>query len=135
MTGFRIGCIIGAWVLVFAAAQGFSQEEMRVVDSSIFERPVRTSALFAHDMHNETAGLDDCSICHHRYDDGKLMEDESSEDQTCSECHTIDGSGPNPSLRRAFHLNCKGCHLQQGAGPILCAQCHQAVPADQASAE
>jgi hypothetical protein len=125
MTGFRIVCIIGVWVLVLSVAQSFSQEEMRVVDNAVFERPVRAPSIFDHDKHNENAGLEDCAVCHHLYADGKLIADESSEDQACAACHRIDGSGGNPSLRRAFHLNCKQCHLREGAGPIMCAQCHR----------
>jgi hypothetical protein len=135
MTGIRIGCIIGVWILVLTVAQSFSQEDMRVVDNSVFHRPVRVSSVFSHEAHNETAGLDDCSVCHHLYEDGKLVEDESSEDQSCEDCHSADGSGSNPSLRRAYHLNCKGCHLRKGAGPVMCAQCHRAVPDTEASAE
>ena len=135
MTGFRLGCIIGVSVLVLTVAQGFSQEEMRFVDNSVFERPVRVPVVFEHDIHNETAGMEDCSVCHHLYEDGKLIEDETSEDQACSECHPVDGSGDKPSLRRAYHLNCKGCHLKESAGPIMCAQCHRSLPADQASAD
>ena len=133
MTGLRIGCIICVGVLVLAVAQSFSQEDMRVVDNSIFTKPVRVSSVFNHDLHNETSGLDDCSICHHLYEDGKLIEDESSEDQSCAECHLADGGGKTPSLRRAFHLNCKGCHLSKGTGPVMCAQCHRDLPAAEAA--
>jgi hypothetical protein len=129
MRGLRIGCIIGVWVLVLTVSQSFSQEDMRVVDNSVFERPVRVSSLFEHDVHNETAGLDDCSVCHHLYEDGKLIEDESSEDQSCADCHPADGSGSTPSLRRAYHLNCKGCHMSNRTGPVMCAQCHRDIPA------
>ena len=135
MRGLRIGCIIGVWVLVLAVAQSFSQEDMRVVDNSEFERPVRVSSVFDHDTHNETAGLDDCSVCHHLYEDGKLIEGESSEDQSCAECHPADGSGSTPSLRRAFHLTCKRCHLSKRTGPVMCAQCHKETPAGKDSAE
>ena len=133
MTGFRIGCIIGVWVLLLTVGHSFSQEEMRLVDNSVFESPVRAPAVFEHDVHNETAGLDDCTVCHHLYEDGKLIEDETSEDQACSECHPVNGSGNSLSLRRAYHLNCKGCHLEEKAGPIMCAQCHRSVPADETS--
>ena len=135
MRGLRIGCIIGVWVLVLAVAQSFSQEDMRVVDNSEFERPVRVSSVFEHDVHNETAGLDDCSVCHHLYEDGKLVEGESSEDQSCADCHPADGSGDTPSLRRAYHLNCKGCHLSNRTGPVMCAQCHRDIPAAEAPGE
>lgn len=135
MKAFRIGCIIGVWVFALSVAQSFSQEEMRVVDNAVFERPARVPCVFDHDKHNATAGLEDCAVCHHLYKDGELIADESSEDQACSACHLTDGSGSNPSLRRAFHLNCKQCHLREGAGPIMCAQCHQATTPFEASAE
>lgn len=131
MIRLRIYCIVVAMLaILLVATQSFSQEEMRVVANSVFDRPVRASALFEHDIHNEEAEIEDCNVCHHLYEDGKLVEDDSSEDQACSECHLENGTGNNPSLRRAYHLNCKGCHLQKGAGPIMCAQCHQegAIP-------
>lgn len=126
MSALRIYCIVAILTLLFVATQSLSQEEMRVVDNSIFDRPVRAPALFEHDTHNEMAGIEDCAECHHLYDeDGKWVEDESSEDQSCSECHSVQNDGSNPSLRRAYHLNCKGCHLEKRAGPIMCAQCHR----------
>ncbi len=125
MTTLRFCCLVVLPALLLAASQSFSQEEMRVVDNSIFNRPVRAPSLFEHDVHNETADIEDCAECHHLYEDGERVEDESSEDQSCSECHSEKSDGSNPSLRRAYHVNCKGCHLDKGAGPIMCAQCHR----------
>ena len=125
MSALRIYCIVAVLTLLFAATQSLSQEDMRVVDNSNFNRPVRAPSLFEHDVHNETAGIEDCAECHHLYEDGKRVEDESSEDQACSECHSEKSDGSNPSLRRAYHLNCKGCHLEKSAGPIMCMQCHR----------
>jgi hypothetical protein len=125
MSALRIYCIVAMLTLLFAATQSLSQEDMVVVDNSIFEKPVRAPALFEHDVHNEVAGIEDCAECHHLYEDGKRVEDESSEDQACSECHSEKGDGNSPSLRRAYHLNCKGCHLDKAAGPIMCMQCHR----------
>jgi hypothetical protein len=103
----------------------FGQEDMRVVDNSVFDHPQRPPSLFNHDTHNENAGLDDCAECHHLYDDsGKKLEAESSEDQMCADCHTLQDDGRKPGLRKAFHTNCKGCHLIQEKGPVVCAQCH-----------
>lgn len=127
MTAIRISCIAAMLVILSVAGYGFSQEEMVVVENSVFGRPVRAPAIFEHDLHNEAAELEDCNVCHHLYVDGELVEDESSEDQACSDCHSVVDSGDNPSLRRAFHLNCKGCHLERDAGPIMCAQCHPKV--------
>lgn len=106
-------------------AYAFGQEDMVVVENSVFENPQRTPALFEHDVHNEKAGLDDCAECHHVYDDdGRKIEDESSEDLMCYDCHDFKDDGRMPGLRKAFHANCKGCHLTERKGPIACAQCH-----------
>ncbi len=110
-------------LLPIIAAQ--AQEDMQFVDNTVFEKPKRPPARFEHDNHNDISGIEECNTCHHVYADGRLVEDDSSEDQSCSDCHGIDPAGNRPSLRRAFHLNCKGCHQQQGAGPVMCAECHQ----------
>ena len=102
----------------------FSQEDMEVVGDAGFSKQQRPPAVFRHDEHNEKAQLEDCSECHHVYEDGVKLEDESSEDQSCSECHDEEGSGDMPGLRKAFHTNCKGCHLKQKKGPIMCGTCH-----------
>ena len=110
--------------LIFVSA--YSQEdEMLVVDNKVFENPQRPAAAFRHDEHNENAAIEECNICHHIYEDGKLLEDESSEDQLCSECHDLTASGNQPALRKAFHINCKGCHKKNGKGPIMCGECHK----------
>ncbi|MFZ1985953.1 MAG: cytochrome c3 family protein [Desulfatitalea sp.] len=112
-------------LILLLAARGYSQEEMRVVDNSVFARPQRAPAMFAHDAHNAKAGIDDCAQCHHLYDDkGRKVEDESSEDQRCADCHALEAQGRIPALRQAFHRNCKGCHVALGQGPVVCAQCH-----------
>ena len=115
-------------LLVLGFAHG--QEEMVVVNSDGFENPQRPPAVFRHDEHNESAGIEECNECHHVYDDdGQLIEDESSEDQRCSECHETESSGRRPDLMKAFHKNCKGCHLEKKNGPVMCGQCHVRKPA------
>ena len=112
-------------LLVLMLTVAGSQEEMEYVDNSDFADPQRPPAVFRHEEHNEIAELEDCSECHHVYDeDGQKLEDETSEDQRCSECHESRSSGRKPSLTRAYHLNCKGCHLKQKKGPFLCGECH-----------
>jgi hypothetical protein len=112
-------------VFVFILASANSQEDMERVDNSVFEHTERVSALFRHDEHNEKADIEDCSECHHVYEDGKKVEDESSEDQYCSDCHKLKASGSIPALMKAFHMNCKGCHLEQKQGPVTCGECHK----------
>lgn len=102
----------------------FSQDEMLFVDNTDFKNPQRPVALFAHDEHNEMAEIEDCAQCHHLYEEGQLVEDESSEDQYCADCHGPKADGSVPSLLQAFHRNCKGCHLERNAGPIMCGECH-----------
>ncbi|MEJ2641546.1 MAG: cytochrome c3 family protein [Desulfosarcinaceae bacterium] len=111
--------------LILCGVAAFSQEDMVVVDNRYFNDPQRTAALFEHEVHNETDGIDDCATCHHVYEDGVLVEDESSEDSSCSDCHADSDDGAVPNLRKAFHLRCKGCHLQNEAGPVMCGECHQ----------
>ena len=104
---------------------GHSQEDMRYVSADPFVKPRRPPAVFQHDEHNEMAGIEECYVCHHVYDEnGKLVEDESSEDQPCSDCHELVRSGNKPALMKAFHANCKGCHKENKKGPLMCGQCH-----------
>ncbi|MGD9210770.1 MAG: cytochrome c3 family protein [Desulfobacteraceae bacterium] len=118
--------IVAAITLVMLSLIGaYCQEDMVEIDNQQFPAPQRNSARFEHDTHNEVAELEECSICHHVYDDnGNLLEDESSEDQMCSDCHGLADEGRQPGLRKAFHQNCKGCHLAQKKGPIMCGECH-----------
>lgn len=107
-------CIVNAW----------SQEDLKAVSPDPFLAPQRPAAVFPHDAHNEKAGIENCNQCHHVYTDGKLVEDESSEDRRCSDCHGLDDAGRQPGLMKAFHLNCKGCHQEQKKGPVMCGECH-----------
>ena len=110
-------------VSLFAGA--YAQEDMVAVDNSVFEQPRRSPSVFVHDAHNEKAGIEECYECHHVYEDGKQVEEESSEDQMCSDCHGIEAEGRRPGLMKAFHLNCKGCHLKAKTGPVMCGECHK----------
>jgi len=122
-----IAALTSAGLILLTSAR--SQEDMQFVGADAFFRPRRPPAVFRHDTHNESAGIEACQECHHVYDDsGKPVEDESSEDQRCSECHGVKRSGNKPALMNAFHSNCKGCHKQQKKGPLMCGQCHVRRP-------
>jgi hypothetical protein len=121
------GLVVTLAVAILSAltlAAAYSQEDMKVVESDAFTQPQRTSAVFRHDEHNEKAQIENCNQCHHVYADGKLVEDESSEDRRCSDCHGLQDSGRQPGLMKAFHLNCKGCHQETKKGPVMCGACH-----------
>jgi hypothetical protein len=115
-------CIVFGMAFILPAA--WSQDEMTVVDNSDFINPQRPPSMFEHDLHNENAEIDDCAVCHHVYEDGNLVEGESSEGQRCSECHGTDSADDQPSLMQAFHARCKGCHENEGQGPVMCGECH-----------
>jgi hypothetical protein len=102
----------------------FSQEDMTGVDDPAFTHLQRPLPVFRHDQHNEQAEIEECNLCHHVYEDGKLVEDESSESELCSDCHDLTGSGRQPGLMKAFHLKCQGCHQREKKGPVMCGQCH-----------
>lgn len=115
------------WILMMVAAGVvFSQEEQERLGTSAFEMPRRPGVVFAHDDHNEKAGIsDDCAVCHHVYENKILVTGESSEDKACSDCHGLKPGPENSiSLVRAFHGRCKQCHFNSGKGPVLCGECH-----------
>ena len=103
----------------------YSQEDMAFVGNDAFENTRRPPAVFRHEEHNELARIEECHVCHHVFNEnGRQVEDESSEDQRCSDCHQLVASGRKPPLMKAFHLNCKGCHKARKNGPTMCGQCH-----------
>ena len=101
-----------------------SQEDMEVIEDVGLQKKQRPPAVFRHDEHNEMAAIEECNECHHVYENGEKLEDESSEDQLCSECHKVNSPDDRPGLVKAFHLNCKGCHRTKKKGPIMCGECH-----------
>ncbi len=103
---------------------GYSQDDVTMVDDSALQKKMRPQVPFIHDEHNEAAGIEDCITCHHVYEDGNRLEDESSEDSECSECHGPEDGKYPMDLVTAYHALCQGCHLEQQAGPILCGECH-----------
>ena len=111
-------------LLCFVSTPASAQEDMIVIDNSVFQNAQRPPAVFKHDEHNELALIEECNECHHVYADGKRLEDESSEDQRCTECHELQAIGSKPGLVKAFHTNCKSCHREQKRGPLMCGQCH-----------
>jgi hypothetical protein len=60
---------------------------MSFVRDSAFTDRMRPSVPFLHDEHNEMADIEECNECHHVWEDGKILEWDSSEDKECSECH------------------------------------------------
>jgi hypothetical protein len=111
-------------IVMFSGGSGFSQENIKAVDDSAFAERIRPKVAFFHDDHNEKAGIDDCSKCHHVYDGAKVVEDESSEDKECSACHVNEQGENLQGLAATYHLRCKGCHMENKKGPVTCSECH-----------
>ena len=110
------------WILLILPAH--SQEDMEVIENGGFSKRQRPPAVFKHDEHNEKAEIEECNECHHIYESGERLADESSEDQSCSDCHSEKGTDDRPRLIKAYHLNCKGCHQAAKKGPVMCGECH-----------
>jgi hypothetical protein len=117
--------VIAFIVSTIAAISGFSREQWEItsVRDSAFGVRMRSAVSFNHDEHNEKAAIDDCTECHHDYDENGEKMDYSTEESECSECHMADGK-TRMDLMRAYHLNCKGCHEDEKAGPVMCGECH-----------
>ena len=113
-----------ALLLALPALPVSAQEDMEVIENDGFSKRQRPPAVFRHDEHNENAEIEECNECHHVYEGGVKLEDESSEDQSCSDCHSEKGSDGPPRLIKAFHINCKGCHQSAKKGPLMCGECH-----------
>ena len=123
-TNAQIGRMVLAGLFIFLLAAGaWAQAGVTTVKDSGFERHTRPEVGFVHDAHNEKAGIDDCTVCHHMYEDGQKLPYQMSVGMECSECH---GSEENNRMEliRVYHQMCRTCHLKNSAGPVQCAQCH-----------
>jgi predicted CXXCH cytochrome family protein len=110
-----------ACMLAFMPA--YSQEDITALADDAFTNRQRPAAVFVHEEHNETAEIEECNVCHHLYQDGEKVEDESSEDMGCSDCHNVKKGGPTRPLMKAYHNLCQGCHKNE-EGPVTCGECH-----------
>jgi hypothetical protein len=95
----------------------------------VLKGKTRPAVTLPHNRHVE-AGLS-CKDCHHLYENGKNILDESkleegNQDIRCSACH---GPTFRPHLEQAFHNQCMGCHTRyqkekKKTGPRFCGECH-----------
>ncbi len=111
--------------LILSMGSAFGQENMKFIKSPAFKHPQRPPAVFEHDKHNEKAQIYDCSVCHHYYENGKLIQGAVSVGQPCSACHKLHPTKDNKiPLMEAYHKLCISCHKKEGKGPLACGQCH-----------
>lgn len=102
------------------------------------ERRAMGFDLSLHQRHVIAEGEDQCSRCHHVYnEETKQLDHRPETESACSDCHTerdraVKLGGEDVqivSLREASHASCVNCHRErrgQGrdTGPELCAGCH-----------
>ena len=128
----RILMITLAAMIVLTGSVLMAQQDKMVLDSShTLKKKGRPVVTFPHNQHVE-AGLD-CKACHHLYQNGKNVLDESKLEAgnpniRCSNCH---GSKLHLNLQQAFHDQCIGCHAgyhhqkeKKKTGPRYCGECH-----------
>jgi len=114
--------IIFIALTVFIGSPLQAQPEKIVLDlSKILGGITRPEVNFPHNRHMESDLS--CKDCHHIYENGKNVLDESNLEEgnqgiRCSACH-----GPN-KLMEAFHHQCIGCHTKKKIGPRFCGECH-----------
>ncbi|MCF8031260.1 MAG: cytochrome c family protein [Desulfohalobiaceae bacterium] len=117
--------ILCVLAVVLTAAPALPRANMTVVQDEAFPTRQRPAVVFEHDGHNVRAGVYDCSVCHHVYEDGERVEGLMSVGQECSDCHGLEESEDNAvPLREAYHTQCMGCHGDTGKGPLACGECH-----------
>ena len=110
--------------LLIGTIAAFSQEDIETVNDSAFTKLTRPPVAFFHDEHNERAEIEDCNVCHHMFEDGERLEDDSI-GMECSECHYLKTQDAVADLIRVYHLQCSRCHLKKKEGPIICGECHR----------
>lgn len=116
---------VGGGILLFSVIAAYSQGDILFVKDSAFETHMRPPVRFAHDEHNEKAGIFECNVCHHMYEDGQKLEFDDSIGMECSQCHLSANNDSKIDLIRVYHLQCRGCHIEEAAGPVMCGECHQ----------
>jgi len=123
-TRYAIVAVAALMILCLSILPAVSQDESPVFPADAFPDPQRPVSRFTHDDHMAFETIEDCYVCHHLYEDGTLLEGESSEGTSCGECHALEADDGEVDRLRAYHGRCKGCHEKEKAGPIACGECH-----------
>jgi len=110
-----------------------------VMVQEIWETPTKSAVKFTHENHIKIHKIN-CNECHHIYEDGKNVWDDSMPAARCETCHnepTVKGEKQLPpedqkrNLKLAFHNNCRGCHKEvkkenpETKAPLKCSECHK----------
>jgi c(7)-type cytochrome triheme protein len=122
--------LIALAFILTAGSSLMAQSDRMILDSSKgLAGKKRPPVPFPHNLHVE-AGLS-CKDCHHLYEKGENVLDESTLEEgnkeiQCSTCH---GLKSRLTLEQAYHGQCMGCHKkplkeQKKAPPRYCGGCH-----------
>ncbi len=136
---------------VFNISVTFAQSDDILLNHDItcFQKKIngnkeRPAVMFTHESHMEQF---ECLECHHKYEDGENVLDESDleEDNPDIACCTCHNSKTKIDLEDAFHNLCISCHndhtkkfwiprkgiqwkafvsVDEQQGPTLCGECH-----------
>jgi predicted CXXCH cytochrome family protein len=112
-------------LLFLVMIESSAQVDLMTLENEAFIPKKRPPVVFAHDAHNEAAGIDDCSGCHHLFENGARVEGSDSVGIPCSDCHSVRPGENKVPLMVGYHTLCRGCHIDRKTGPIACAQCHR----------
>lgn len=120
----RMPLSLGVCLIVGCALVGpvLSQNTMTSIEEEAFSTHTQSPAVFVHDEHNARAGLTDCGICHHVYEDGQRVKGALSVGQECSDCHRPQDQSLR--LKYAYHTLCISCHMERNQGALTCRECH-----------
>jgi hypothetical protein len=107
------------------ASSVIAQEEVLKLEHQAFGDRQRPAVTFSHAKHYETIA---CTECHHFYEKGENVWDESRE-TNCAACHRLKTEERKMGLMKAFHENCVGCHRKAKPAegktvPVTCGECH-----------
>lgn len=116
------------FIVVITQSNVFPQpEELFIENGKDGLRSSRPGVMFHHELHMESH---ECLDCHHDYQDGENVLDESELEEdgnaSCGACHVKSAS---IDLKTAYHRQCIKCHrtLNREADytlPITCQDCH-----------
>ena len=100
-TSYGVSTIAALMVLLIFIMPVASQDEDSIFPEDVFPDRQRPISLFTHEEHMGFDSIEDCYVCHHVFEGGKLVEGESSDGTACGECHELNppvipltGSGP-----------------------------------------
>jgi hypothetical protein len=110
-----------------------------LLQPGLWENPTKRPVRLTHEKHIKDYKIA-CKDCHHVYEEGENIWDETMPVAKCETCHnepTVKGETKLPpeekkkNLKWAFHENCRTCHKAlkkenpETQAPVTCGKCHK----------